>query len=258
LVLGSMFRTSSILPLCGRFTSFRTPLFANRQFLFRPTSLILPVRHPIACRKLHSDMQKPLDFSAGPLVWIDCEMTGLDPHKDKIMEIAVLITNGNLDLVDDGIEFVIKTDKQYLDGMDEWCTTQHGSSGLTEACLNSPHSMEFVEQSVLAYIQKWIPTHKVGVLAGSSVHADRSFLVEEMPQVVDWLHYRIVDVSSIKELVRRWYPLRKPPKSVYWKGNHRALGDIKGSIRELKWYRENIFIKPDSTPPGSPPDSLTL
>jgi len=101
-----------------------------------------------------------------------------------------VITDGNLDQVDDGIEFVINTEKKYLDAMDEWCTKQHASSGLTEACLNSPHSKEFVTQSVLAYIQKWIPRHKIGVLAGSSVHADRSFLVEEMPQIIDWLHYR--------------------------------------------------------------------
>jgi len=251
-----MFRISSVLPLFERCAGLRTSSFTNQHFSpFRLTRLqshiVFPVRHTVACRTLHTAMQKPLDFYDGPLVWIDCEMTGLEPRKDRILEIAVLITDGNLDLVDDGIEFVIKTEKKYLDGMDEWCTNQHASSGLTEACLNSPYSMEFVAQSVLAYIQKWIPSHRVGVLAGSSVHADRSFLVEEMPQVVDWLHYRIVDVSSIKELVRRWYPSRKLPKDTYWQGNHRALDDIKGSIRELKWYRENIFVEPGSTPPGS-------
>ncbi|KZP04467.1 ribonuclease H-like protein [Athelia psychrophila] len=195
-------------------------------------------------------MQKPLEFASGPLVWIDCEMTGLDSRKDKILEIAVIITNGDLEMVDEGIEYVIRTEKQYLDGMDEWCTNQHRSSGLTEACLNSPHSKEFVTKSVLNYIQKWIPNHRTGVLAGSSVHADRAFLVEEMPVVTDWLHYRIVDVSSIKELVRRWYPTMKMPKDNLWKGDHRALGDIKGSIRELKWYRENVFINP---PPAARP-----
>jgi oligoribonuclease len=173
-------------------------------------------------------------------------MTGLNPRNDKILEIAVLITNGNLDLVDDGIEFVIKTEKPDLDAMDEWCRNQHASSGLTEACLKSPYTREYVAQAVLDYVQKWIPVHKAGILAGNSVHADRSFLVEEMPQLVDWLHYRIVDVSSIKELTRRWYPSRKPPQNIYSKSTHRALDDIKGSIRELKWYRENIFIKPAS------------
>ncbi|KAF8967952.1 ribonuclease H-like domain-containing protein [Flammula alnicola] len=188
---------------------------------------------------------KPLDFNAGPMVWIDCEMTGLNPHKDQIIEIAVLITNGNLDIVDEGIEYVIKTDKTYLDGMDAWCTEQHGRSGLTKACLESPHTLEFVSKTVLDYIKKWIPTERIGVLAGNSVHADRMFLAAHMPEVLDWLHYRIVDVSSVKELSRRWYAQRGiPPKTT--ETSHRALDDIRGSIKELQWYRENIFVPPPS------------
>ncbi|KXN85296.1 Oligoribonuclease, mitochondrial [Leucoagaricus sp. SymC.cos] len=188
---------------------------------------------------------KPLNFYAGPLVWIDCEMTGLNPRRDKILEIAVLITNGDLELVDDGIQYIIKTEKEVLDGMDEWCTNQHGQSGLTKACLESPHTREFVTSEVLKYIQKWIPQQRVGVLAGSSIHADRAFLVEEMPEIVNWLHYRMIDVSSIKvdELSRRWFP-----RNMYQKPNeaaHRALDDIRGSIRELQWYRENLFISPE-------------
>ncbi|KAF4621339.1 hypothetical protein D9613_000840 [Agrocybe pediades] len=201
-----------------------TSAFFNKQFSRRKTT------------------QPGMDFNDGPLVWIDCEMTGLDYKKDKIIEIAVLITNGTLDLVDEGIEYVIKTDKKYLDGMDEWCTEQHGRSGLTQSCLESPYTHEFVSEKVLEYIKKWIPQERIGVLAGSSVYADRMFLAEGMPQVTDWLHYRIVDVSSIKELSRRWYGRRGiPPKS---ESNHRALDDIKGSIQELKWYRENIFVPP--------------
>jgi len=134
----------------------------------------------------------PLTPQDGPLVWIDCEMTGLNPRTDKILEIAVLITNGDLQLVDDGLEFVIRTDKESLDKMDEWCTKQHESSGLTQACLSSPHTKEFVTSEVLAYIKKWIPDRRIGVLAGNSVHADRGFLIEEMPEVIDWLHYRFV------------------------------------------------------------------
>lgn len=195
-------------------------------------------------------MSKPLDFNAGPLVWVDCEMTGLDPRTDKILEIAVLITNGNLELVDEGLEFVIRMDKTVLDGMGEWCTKQHGQSGLTSACLTSPHSHEYVSKAVLAYIKKWIPQQRVGVLAGNSVHADRSFLVEAMPEVVDWLHYRIVDVSSIKELSRRWYPRQPVPRLS--ESSHRALDDIRGSIKELQWYRDNIFVTPSSTPPSPP------
>ncbi|KAG6335487.1 hypothetical protein ID866_3594 [Astraeus odoratus] len=149
----------------------------------------------------------PLNFHAGPIVWIDCEMSGLNPKKDRLLEIAVLITDGNLKLVDKGIEFVIKTDRSILDNMDKWCTTQHGKvsvpsphreydtfmdikSGLTQACLTSPYSRDYVSSAVLQYIKKWIPEQRTAVLAGNSVHADRSFLVEEMPEVIDWLHYR--------------------------------------------------------------------
>ncbi|THH01340.1 hypothetical protein EW026_g1347 [Hermanssonia centrifuga] len=194
------------------------------------------------------DSLKPLELSSGPLVWIDCEMTGLNPKTDKILEIAVLITNGNLDLVDPGLQFVINTEKAVLDRMDEWCTNQHGKSGLTQACLSSTHSTEFVSKQVLDYIKKWVPEQRVAVLAGNSVHADRAFLAEEMPQVLDWLHYRIVDVSSIKELCRRWFPTRLPPKHIFVNDgavSHRALDDIRGSIRELQWYRRNIFTTPD-------------
>ncbi|KAH7883197.1 ribonuclease H-like domain-containing protein [Phlebopus sp. FC_14] len=202
---------------------------------------------------------QPLNAHAGPLVWIDCEMTGLDPKKDKLLEIAVIITNGNLEMVDDGVQFVIQTDKSILDGMGEWCTNQHGKSGLTQASLDSPHTREYVSSSVLRYIKKWIPEQRIGILAGNSVHADRSFLVEEMPEVIDWLHYRIVDVSSIKELCRRWYPAIQIP-ILSTSGSHRAMDDIKGSIRgspflllplgatktmsELAWYRGNIFLPP--------------
>ncbi|KAF8547516.1 ribonuclease H-like protein [Imleria badia] len=184
-----------------------------------------------------------LNFQAGPLVWVDCEMTGLNPKHDKLLEIAVIITNGNMDPVDDGIEFVIKRDKSILDNMDQWCIEQHGKTGLTQACLESPHSKDDVARAVIAYIKRWIPEKRTGVLAGNSVHADRSFLVEEMPEVVDWLHYRIVDVSSIKELCRRWYRGTTAPSNI-WNGRHRALDDVKSSIRELAWYRNNIFRAP--------------
>lgn len=192
-------------------------------------------------RKMATPIQ-PLDFYDGPIVWIDCEMTGLNPRKDKILEIAVLITDGKLKIVDEGLEFVIKTEKSVLERMDSWCTRQHGNSGLTQACLKSPHTTEDVSKAVLAYIKKWIPKQRVGVLAGNSVHADRSFLVEEMPGVIDWLHYRIIDVSSVKEISRRWYPHLGLPRLS--ESSHRALDDIRGSIQELKWYQNNIFIAP--------------
>lgn len=180
------------------------------------------------------------------MVWIDCEMTGLDPKRDKILEIAVLITNGNLELVDErGIQFIIGTDKAVLNSMDEWCRIQHGKSGLTQACMTSPHTREHAAKAVLEYIKKWVPQKRTAVLAGNSVHADRSFLVEEMPEVIDWLHYRIVDVSSIGELCRRWYPDNPAPKDPF-ASKHRAFDDIMDSIQELSWYRQNIFVQPVS------------
>ncbi|KAJ7072636.1 oligoribonuclease [Mycena amicta] len=185
---------------------------------------------------------KPLSYSDGPIVWVDCEMTGLNIEKDRILEIAVVITNGNLDVVDPGLDFIVRTDKASLDAMDEWCTKQHGHSGLTQACLDSPHSLEEVTTAVVAYIKKWVPQRRVGVLAGNSVHADRTFLVKHMPEIIEWLHYRIIDVSSVKELSRRWYPELGIPKLK--ESNHRALDDIRGSIEELKWYRRNVFKQP--------------
>ncbi|TDL23047.1 ribonuclease H-like protein [Rickenella mellea] len=206
-------------------------------------------RVPLQSTKLkttiHSGMSnRILDFEAGPLVWIDCEMTGLDHRKDKILEIAVLITDGKLELLDPGVEYVIQTDKESLDKMDTWCTRQHGTSGLTQACLDSPHTLSYVSQKVLEYVKERIPSPRVGVLAGNSVHVDRLFLLQQMPELVDWLHYRIVDVSSVKELCRRWYPELHPPRAISVKTSHRALDDIRGSIKELEWYRENVFSAP--------------
>ncbi|KAF9526635.1 ribonuclease H-like domain-containing protein [Crepidotus variabilis] len=198
-----------------------------------------------------------LGFYDGPLVWVDCEMTGLDPRKDKLLEIAVIITNGNLEPVDAGIEYIIRTEKKVLDKMNEWCVKQHGESGLTKACLESPHSLEAVHKSVLDYVKKWIPREKIGVLAGNSIHCDKAFLVEAMPELVDWLHYRLFYVSSIKELSRRWYGKNGiSPKPL--DTSHRALDDIQGSIRELQWYRDNIFIKNESSAPlASDPQAQT-
>ncbi|KAH9036140.1 oligoribonuclease [Lactarius pseudohatsudake] len=198
-------------------------------------------------------LQGRLTYYDGPLVWIDCEMTGLDHKTDRILEIAVLITNGNLEIVDDGLEFIIRTEKSVLDNMNEWCTNQHGASGLTAACLESKHTTESVQDEVLNYIKKWVPQQRVAILAGNSVHADRVFLGKDMPKILDWLHYRIVDVSSVKELFRArasigvctgvWppydaWPLNTPPF-------FRALDDIRGSLEELKWYRDNIFVTPE-------------
>ncbi|KAH9174930.1 ribonuclease H-like domain-containing protein [Lactarius sanguifluus] len=192
-------------------------------------------------------LQGRLTYYDGPLVWIDCEMTGLDYKTDRILEIAVLITNGNLEVVDDGLEFIIRTEKSVLDNMNDWCINQHGASGLTAACLESKHTTESVQDEVLNYIKKWVPQQRVAVLAGNSVHADRVFLAKDMPKILDWLHYRIVDVSSVKELFRRWYPRRPLPDTVFRReSKHRALDDIRGSLEELKWYKDNIFVTPEA------------
>ncbi|KAF8504766.1 ribonuclease H-like protein [Russula emetica] len=187
-----------------------------------------------------------LTYYDGPLVWIDCEMTGLDYKSDRILEIAVIITNGNLEVVDDGLEFVIHAEKAVLDNMNDWCIEHHKASGLTDACLRSKHTTVSVQEEIVKYLKKWIPLRRTAMLAGNSVHADRAFLAREMPEIVDWLHYRIVDVSSIKELHRRWYPRRPLPDRIFRRDTkHRALDDIRGSIEELKWYREYVFVPPD-------------
>ncbi|KAI0665658.1 ribonuclease H-like protein [Trametes maxima] len=203
---------------------------------------------PTAVRALRTHMEsRALDKSAGPLVWIDCEMTGLDPQTDTILEIAVLITNGDLEIVDEGMSYIIRTDKKVLDGMGDWCQSTHRASGLTDACLDSPYTKDFVSQRVLAYIKKWIPSSKIGVLAGNSVHMDRAFLVKEMPEISPLTHALPVDVSSIKELSKRWFRTTTP-SSGHVEPAHRALDDIKGSIRELQWYRKNLFLPPNLAP----------
>ncbi|THH05672.1 hypothetical protein EW146_g9837 [Bondarzewia mesenterica] len=209
---------------------------------------------------LFMDSRKPLNFHSGPLVWIDCEMTGLNPQKDKIMEVAVLITNGKLETVDDGIEYVVRTDKKYLNGMDEWCTNQHGSTGLTQACLESPHSLSEVQDAVLNYIKLWIPDQRVGILAGNSVHADRSFLVKEMPAVIDWLHYRIFVISNdYKFFYRQMFrqsknctaggiPIVLSPKVSLERADTGVVLRDLSVDPELQWYRDNIFVSPNTPP----------
>ncbi|WFD04839.1 Phosphatidylinositol 3,4,5-trisphosphate-dependent Rac exchanger 2 protein [Malassezia vespertilionis] len=168
-------------------------------------------------------------------------MTGLDAKNDRLLEVACIITDGNLQPIDDGVSYVIKTPKPILDGMDEWCTTTHGETGLIDACLaEDAPSHAMVRTAVLAYVLDRVPDVRTACLAGSSVHADKSFLENEMPELLAHLHYRIVDVSSIKELVRRWYGAER-----MWQSSstvrHRALEDIRGSMQELAFYRATVF-----------------
>lgn len=177
-----------------------------------------------------------------PLVWIDCEMTGLDVNRDYIIEICCLITDGDLNIVDpEGYESVVYQPKAVLDAMDEWCVTHHGDSGLLAKVLAHPENVASkVQAELLAYVQKYIPRPRSGMLAGNSIHMDKFFMMKEFPQVIDHLHYRLLDVSTIMEFgFRHNRPLMKCcPKKV---AAHTARADIEESISQLKWYRDHYF-----------------
>ncbi len=175
------------------------------------------------------------------LVWIDCEMTGLDLGKDALIEIAALVTDAELNVLGEGVDIVIHTDDATLDGMPEVVRDMHARSGLTEEVRQSTVTLEEAEQRVLEYIREHVPEANVAPLAGNSIATDRGFLTRDMPALDGHLHYRMVDVSSVKELVRRWYPriyYAKPEKGLA----HRALADIKESIGELDYYRRVAFV----------------
>ncbi|KAL6711127.1 Phosphatidylinositol 3,4,5-trisphosphate-dependent Rac exchanger 2 protein [Coniothyrium glycines] len=190
--------------------------------------------------------------SKAPLVWIDCEMTGLDTAYDTIMSLAAFVTDADLNLLDDqGYEAVIHHDKEQLDRMGEWCVRHHGQSGLTQACLDSSTTADQAAQGLLEYIKKYVPERRTGLLSGNSVHADQKFLNKPPYKIVtDHLHYRIMDVSTIKEAARRWAPketLKRIPRKQML---HEARADILESIEEAKFYRETFFIKQESPVDG--------
>jgi oligoribonuclease len=174
-------------------------------------------------------------------VWIDCEMTGLDLDVDELVEVAVVVTDFDLNLVHPGFSIVIKPDDSALAHMNDFVTTMHESSGLSEEI---PHgvSLADAEYQVLEYILQHVPAAQSAPLAGNTIGTDRMFLAKFMPRVDGHLHYRSIDVSSIKELARRWFPrvyFNAPEKA----GGHRALADILESIRELEYYRKAVFIQ---------------
>ncbi|XP_071799397.1 oligoribonuclease, mitochondrial-like [Asterias amurensis] len=173
------------------------------------------------------------------LVWVDLEMTGLDVDKCHILEMACLVTDSDLNVVAEAPNLIINQPEERLAEMDEWCTTHHTDSGLVDAVRASKVSVQQAEYEMLAFIRQHTMPKKCP-LAGNSVHVDKTFLEKYMPQFVEHLHYRIVDVSTVKELCRRWYP-RQWSDVPYKKGAHRALDDITESIKELKYYRTNIF-----------------
>ncbi|HEV8529456.1 MAG TPA: oligoribonuclease [Actinomycetes bacterium] len=175
------------------------------------------------------------------LVWIDCEMTGLDLGKDKLIEVAALVTDPELNVLGEGIDLVIHADDAAIDAMPEIVRDMHSKSGLTDEVRRSTISVPEAEEAVLAYIKEFVPNPRTAPLCGNSIATDRGFLARDMPALDSYLHYRMIDVSSIKELCRRWYPrvyFGQPAKGLA----HRALADIKESIRELEYYRRTIFV----------------
>ncbi|MGE3192890.1 MAG: oligoribonuclease [Microbacteriaceae bacterium] len=179
-------------------------------------------------------------MAADVLVWIDCEMTGLDLAVDELVEVAVVITDYDLNPLDDGFTVVIKPDQTALDSMGDFVRNMHAESGLLDEIPNGK-SLAEAEYEVLEYILRFVPDANVAPLAGNTIGTDRMFLAKFMPRVDGHLHYRSVDVSSIKELSRRWYPrayYQSPAKN----GGHRALADILESIRELEYYRAAVFV----------------
>lgn len=175
------------------------------------------------------------------LVWIDCEMTGLDTEKDCLVEIAVVLTDLELNVVDPGLDIVIKPREDSLAGMGEYVRNMHTTSGLINE-FNSGVELEKAEEQVLEYIKKYIPAARTSPLAGNTIGTDRAFIARYMPKLNDHLHYRNIDVSTIKELAKRWYPkayFQAPKKE----GGHRALADILESIEELRYYRKSVFVE---------------
>ncbi|KAK5128516.1 hypothetical protein LTR85_003185 [Meristemomyces frigidus] len=187
----------------------------------------------------------PESRSKEPLVWIDCEMTGLDLSKDSIMSLACFVTDHELNILDEnGYEAVIKHSQEQMDAMGDWCRDHHGRSGLTQSCLSSTTTAETAATGLLEYIQKYAPERKRALLAGNTVHADKAFLVlEPWTKVMKHLHHRILDVSAIKEAARRWSPVEILKKSPQKAGKHEAKADILESIEEARYYKK-VFFEP--------------
>jgi len=183
------------------------------------------------------------------LVWIDCEMTGLDLRTDALIEVALLMTDAELNVVGDGVDLVIKPPQEALDTMPDVVRAMHTTSGLLDE-LGAGITLAEAEEQLLAAVRQYVPEVRKAPLCGNSIATDRGFIARDLPVLDDHLHYRMIDVSSIKELARRWYPrvyFASPAK----KGGHRALADIQESIDELRYYREALFV------PQPGPDTAT-
>jgi oligoribonuclease len=175
------------------------------------------------------------------LVWVDCEMTGLDLGKDALIEIAALVTDADLNVLGEGVDVVISAPDATLDGMEKIVADMHTASGLTELVRASTTSVAEAQRLVLEYVRSYVSDARSVPLCGNSIATDRAFIARDMPELDRFLHYRMIDVSSIKELCRRWYPrvyFAQPAKGLA----HRALADIRESIRELRYYRSTVFV----------------
>ncbi len=184
------------------------------------------------------------------LVWVDLEMTGLDVETDVIVEIACIVTDSSLAALDDGIELIVHADADALARMGDFVREMHTKSGLLPKIETSPIDVGAAQLATLEYVKQHVPKPSVAPLCGNSIGTDRRFLARYMTELDDYLHYRSVDVSSLKELCRRWYPAiykKRPGKAEH----HRALDDIRESIEELRFYRDNLLIKPDTGEAGS-------
>ena len=179
-----------------------------------------------------------MSFNESNLIWLDLEMTGLEPKTDKILEIATVITDGDLNVLAEGPVIAIHQTDELLDNMDEWCTNQHGRSGLTARCKASKFTEDDAIAQTLEFLKEWVPPGS-SPMCGNSIGQDRRFLNKYMPELEAYFHYRNLDVSTVKELARRWKP--ELLSDVKKKSSHLALDDIKDSIMELKVYKEKFF-----------------
>jgi oligoribonuclease len=185
------------------------------------------------------------------LVWVDLEMTGLEVDRDVIVEIACIVTDSSLTALDDGVQLVVRADADALAAMSDFVREMHRKSGLLPEIEASPVDVAGAEAATLAYVKQHVPTPSTAPLCGNSIGTDRRFLAKYMRELDDYLHYRSIDVSSLKELCRRWYPdvYRKRPGKAE---QHRALDDIRESIEELRFYRDNMLRAPDPAPASTP------
>lgn len=173
------------------------------------------------------------------LIWLDMEMTGLAPDRDHIIELAIVVTDSNLNQLDDGAVWVIHQSDDILDQMDDWNTRTHGKSGLIERVKNASHDVRDVEEFALKYLSKFVPT-STSPMCGNSICQDRRFMAKWMPKLESYFHYRNLDVSTLKELAKRWRP--EVTKGLIKHGKHEALADVYESIEELKHYREHFIV----------------